>query len=146
MTLEICPDQGLGDLKFGMTVGEVRSVLGQELDRSVRDEITEIYFENYLNLAFRNDALYRIGATRYSSGITYKNTDIFAAEPLSVLKAMEAEAGGAFEMYGFIVFPKLGLSVTGFDDDDVENKAMTISVPEEWQSLRDELTPISFLS
>ncbi|CUX06986.1 hypothetical protein AGR1B_pa0230 [Agrobacterium fabacearum S56] len=146
MTLEIYPAQGLGNLKFGMTIGESRTILGQELDRSVRDDVTELYFENYLNLAFRNDVLYRIGATRYSSGITYKDMDIFAAEPLSVLKAMEAEAGEAFEMYGFIVFLKLGLSLTGFHDDDQENKAMTISVLEEWQSLRDELTPISFLS
>ncbi len=145
MSLEIYPAQGLGNLKFGMTISESQIALGQELDRTVRDDVTELYFENYLNLAFRNDGLYRIGATRYSKGITYKGIDIFAAEPSSVLKAMEAESGEAFEMYGFIVFLKLGLSLTGFHDDDAENKAVTISVLEEWQSLRDELTTVSFL-
>ncbi|KIQ05564.1 hypothetical protein RU07_01655 [Agrobacterium tumefaciens] len=146
MTLEIHPGQGLGNLKFGMTISEVKAFIDQEEHRSVRDDVTEIYFENYLNLAFCNDALYRIGATRYSSGITFKGIDIFAAEPLSVLKVMEAEDGEAFENYGFIVFLKLGVSLTGFHDDDLDNKALTVAVLVEWQALRNELTPISFLS
>jgi hypothetical protein len=64
MTLEIYPAHGLGILKFGMTISEVKSIIDQDENCSVRDDVTEIYFENYLNLAFRNDALYRIGATR----------------------------------------------------------------------------------
>ena len=144
MTLEIHPGQGLGNLEFGMTMSEVGSILGQEKDRSIRDEVTELYFENYLSLAFRDGALFQIGATRYTEGITYKNIDIFLAEPLLVLKAMETDAGGAFEMYGFIVFLKLGVSLTGFNDDDLENKAVTVAVLEEWQALPNEFTPISF--
>lgn len=146
MALEIHPGRGLGDLKFGMTVNEVRSILGPENDRSTRDDIVELYFNNYLNLTFRDGILFQIGATRDSAGITFKNVDIFSAEPFSVLKTMEVEAGGAFEMYGFIVFLTLGVSLTGFHDDDLDGKAMTVAVLEEWQSVRDELHPISFLS
>ncbi|TBN12839.1 hypothetical protein EYC79_11525 [Agrobacterium cavarae] len=146
MTLEIYPGEGLGNLKFGMGISEVLRALGQEKDRTVRDDVTELYFDNYLNVAFRDGILFQIGATRYSTGIMYKNIDIFSAEPLSVLRMIEADAGGAFEMYGFIVFLPLGLSLTGFHDDDLENKAMTVAVLDEWQSVREELKPISFLS
>lgn len=146
MTLEIYLGKGVGNLKFGMGVNQILRTLGQEKDRTVRDDVTELYFDNYLNLAFRDGTLFQIGATRYSSGITYKNIDIFSAEPLSVLKMIEADAGGAFEMYGFIVFLPLGLSLTGFHDGDLENKATTVAVLEEWQSVRDELKPISFLA
>lgn len=146
MMLEIHPAQGLGNLEFGMTMSEVGSILGQEKDRSIRDKVTELYFDNYLNLAFRDGVLFQIGATHYTKGITYKNIDVLSAEPLSVLKAMETAAGGAYEMYGFIVFLKLGVSLTGFHDDDLENKAVTVAVLEEWQALRNELTTISFLS
>jgi hypothetical protein len=59
---------------------------------------------------------------------------------------MEAEDGEAFENYGFIVFLKLGASLTGFHDDHLDNKAVTVAVLEEWQALGNELTPISFLS
>ncbi|MCL6655420.1 hypothetical protein A6R70_24425 [Agrobacterium rubi] len=146
MTAEIDPGQGLGNLEFGMTMSDVGCILGQEKDRSIRDEVTELYFENYLNLAFRDGALFQIGATHYTKGVTYKNIDVLSAEPLSVLKAMEVEDGEAFENYGFIVFLKLGVSLTGFHDDDLDNKAVTVAVLEEWQALRNELTPISFLS
>lgn len=145
MKLEILPSKGLGKLNFGMTKAEVRTILGQEKDRSLIEDMEELYFDNYLNLAFRDNLLFQIGAVRHSEGITYKNIDIFESDPISVLRKMETDAGGAFEMYGFIVYPGLGISLTGFHDEDYEQKAVTVAVLEEWESVRTELRPISFL-
>lgn len=50
---------------------------------------------------------------------------------MTILRALEEIAGEAFEMAGFMVFPSLGVSLTGFHDDDLDGKAMTISRPEE---------------
>ncbi len=142
---EIIPGEGLGPLRFGMGPIEIERILGNKEDQSEYDDVVELYFSNYMNLSFRNDKLFQIGATRRSSGIAYKGMDIFSADPMAVLRALEMDAGGAFESYGFIVFPKMGLSLTGFHDDDLDNKAMALSVLEEWQSSSDTLKSISFL-
>lgn len=144
MTLEIRPAIGLGNVRFGMNEADVRRILGPERKRSTHADTTELYFDNYLNLAFRDKVLFQIGATYRSKGIIYKNIDIFSSDPFFVLKTMETDSGGAFEMYGFIVFPELGISLTGFHDDDYEQRAMTVAVLEEWQSIRDKLRPVSF--
>lgn len=74
----------------------------------------------------------------------YGVLDIFQADPFEVLRKMERDAGGAFESHGFIVFLPLGISLTGFHDNDLDEKAMAISVLEDWEASKERLKPISF--
>lgn len=144
MAFDILPTQGFGDVRFGMAIEEVRSILGTELDKSSYEGVTEFYFQNFINVSTRDGKVYQIGATRRSTDVMYKGLDIFNADPMEILKEFQADAGGAFEGFGFVVFLPLGVSLTGFHDGDLDNKAVAVAVLDEWQAVASELTPITF--
>lgn len=145
MAFDILPTQGVGRVRLGMTVDEVRAVLGKEEDKSSYNDVEELYFDNFISVSFRGGKVFQIGATRRAKGILYNGKDIFSDDPINVLRSFEMDAGGAFESFGFIVFLPLGVSLTGFHDGDLDNKAVTVAVLEEWQGAADELVPISFV-
>lgn len=142
--LEIVPRKGLGNVRFGMTQEEVQSLLGKEEDQSITSEASEFYYANYINCAFRYQSLYQIGATRRSSGILYNGNDIFTSNSFEVLKEMQVDGGSVFEYFGFIIFLELGISLTGFHDGDLDQKAMTVFEEGTWSDLQNEFKVIDF--
>lgn len=55
---------GLAEIHFGMTQDEVAMVLGKPEDRSSYDDVIELYFPNFLNVLFRDDTAFQMGATK----------------------------------------------------------------------------------
>jgi hypothetical protein len=143
--LDIKPGIGLGNLRFGDSVDETARKIGQPVAKSSFENVQEFIFSSGLKLSFRNGSLYQIGASHRVPNITFHGRDIFSSDSMEILRLLEKDSSGAYQAYGFVVFLPLGVSLTGFHDEDIDEKAMTISVLDEWESVAAELTPVSFL-
>jgi hypothetical protein len=146
MQLSIQPKLGLGDIRLGMSETDVTAILGLPESEGTVEGDLEVYYGNDINVCFRDGKAIRIGATRRAKGILCDELDIFDASPLLVLQRLEKQAGKAFECYGFIVFPALGIALTGFHDSDIDDKAITVSIDGSWDDLEEQFVPITFLT
>lgn len=69
----------------------------------------------------------------------YNGEDLLASsDPVSVLMADDPEP---LESMGIVVFLRLGLTVTGFDEPDEADKAVTAFMEGRWDALREDLKP-----
>lgn len=62
------------------------------------------------------------------------------ADPLEHLVQLDPEP---FTSFGFVVFLKIGVTLTGFHDQDTSQRALCLFTRERWKLGRDDLVPFS---
>jgi len=134
---ELVPYQGVLPITFEMTPADVAALLGppELIDRSELDE--------------RNEARGGV-AIRYDSGdnkvcemaflpgvpLYFNGRSLFLeTDPIGVLKTFDRTP---LLIVGFVVFFKLGLTLTGFHDDDNAEQAITAFRLGRWDDLKGE--------
>ena len=147
MNLEIFPKEGLGHIRFGMSSQDVARILGKA-ERCIDDpdNIMRCYYPNRMNVFFKSNRLYLVGASLDAVGITYKGIDIFKADPLEVLRLFERDCRPAFLCYDLIIFPSHSIGMGGFHEDYPEGKAITLEVPGAYDRHAANSEDITFLS
>ena len=132
---EIIPLSGAGNLSFGMTPIQVAQVLGAPDQASTNHLKQRTEFRSFMNVAYTPDQqekLCHIGFGRQMEDITLKGINFFKSEPTEVLKKLMSIDGTPFLYMGFIVFLNLGITLTGFHDNDLSQKAITLFEQGAW--------------
>ena len=128
---DIKPYLGVGPLRFGMTRKQVEDVLGlPDKTRSTTffNETIEFRCENALQTVYSAEgALVEISFGRAVEGVTFNDLDVFKAPGREVIERLVKADGNPLEIVGIIVFLNLGISMTGFlQDDEPGQKAIGV--------------------
>lgn len=141
----IQPYIGVGALHFGMEKSEVESLVGPPIisDTGFLGEATEYRRGNELLTTYdqKNHTLVEIGIGRRIVELEYEGMEIFTMPPLEVLRKLIELDGSPFECVGFIVLLELGMTLTGFHDGDIDQKAVTVFERGRWSDLIPDLKP-----
>jgi hypothetical protein len=148
---DILPLEGAGPLRFGISPQQVHALLGEprlSRQRRVPGMATPTLQEMYLpvlGLTYEQaadcDALVAIGFGMAMTEVSYAGVALFAVPPDEVLRLFAAIDPTPQHVAGSIVFVKLGISLTGFHDGAVEDRAISVSALGQWDRLRDRMTP-----
>jgi hypothetical protein len=147
MTLhfEIRPYEGVGSLRFGMSKIEVADLIGppEEADVHPLGEAYEDRFgSSVLTIYSKADnTLVQIGFSRWTQGVTFKNTNIFNEDPGKVLEFLIQEDAQPLESLGIIVLLNLGITLTGFHDDGEDERTITVFAKGRWDLKKAKLKP-----
>jgi len=128
---EILPRLGLGPLRLGLSPAEAADLLGAPVSSNTRGPKETRFFANDIAIAFQDGRGFRISVGRRAKGITFQGHDVFVEPPQDILRVF-LRAAPAWEEVGMLVFPDLWLIVSGFHDDDPDQKAIGIESFADW--------------
>jgi hypothetical protein len=139
MEYDIRPGNGAGPVGFGMRPDQVASVLGppDETGYNSQGEVQEYRGE----LAVRYDDAFGVVELAFGPAldVTLQGRQLFAdGDPVSVLLAADPRP---VECLGFLVFLSLGVTITGYHDGDVDQRALTVFRPGRWDALSEHFEP-----
>lgn len=134
-TFEVKPYQGTSELRFDMTPSEVSAALGEPRRKSVnrRGEPDWFYGDHSVRFSKAGDALVEIAFLK-NAKVSLNGIDVFGdADSFTRIAALDDEV---FEFYGFLVFFGLGITLTGFHDNDEAQKALTMFHRGRWDQFK----------
>jgi hypothetical protein len=138
MAYEIKSYLGAGRLVFGMSPDAVHEVLGKpRFSRRDPGRLREIYRVCPALTFVRIDQelkLVEIGFARAAGEVIYGGANLFAGEYMAVVQRLCGEDPAPREVVGTLVFPKLGISLTGFHTGPKESLAVTAFAPGRWDA------------
>lgn len=137
---EILPRLGLGPLRLGLSPAEATALLGAPVSSNMRGSKETRFFANDIAIAFEDGRGFRISIGRRAKGITFQGHDVFM-EPTQDILDVFLRAAPAWEEVGMLVFPDLWLIVSGFHDDDPDQKAIGIESFADWPAGFEEARP-----
>jgi hypothetical protein len=143
---EIHPYLGVNDISFGMTRADVSRRLGAPTStRKSRStaEITDRWRDNTVQLTFESldGPLVEIGLYPGVGDVVIRDLSLFSLSAEKALSALVEMDGDPMLYLGVIVFFNLGLSATGFIEDDAGQKSVTAFVRGRWDDMRAKLEP-----
>ena len=143
---ELLPYAGAGKIRFGMTPQEVETIYGVADSTSVNHLKQRVEFRSFMNVAYSSGTgagVSHIGFGRQMEGVRFNNVNLFLDDEDLALNKMIGEDGNPFIYLGFIVLLKLGITLTGFHDKDIAQKAVALFPPGAWDKRIAKLKPFS---
>jgi hypothetical protein len=137
---------GAGPLRFGMTRKQVEDVLGppDKTKRTpFRNETQEFRRESGLQTVYsaQGEALVEISLYGNQS-VAFEDLDVFHTTGTKVIKHLAEADGKPLETVGILVFLNLGITLTGFfQEDEPGQKSISIFVKGRWDSEIEDLKP-----
>lgn len=147
---EIQPYSGVGDLRFGMNHVTIEKLIGTPIanEKGFSGETTEYRRDNGLltTYALNEDALVEVGFSRNILELEFDGDRIFTDPPKEIFRKLVNLDGNPYESVGFIVLLNLGITLTGFHDDDIYQRAVTVFTRGRWDGLLQKLKPFDFVN
>lgn len=143
---EVVPYQSIGPVHFGMSMQEVAVLLGEPVWVGEDDgEVEARYRDESVVVTFEEGRVGEVGLTP-SDLFLPKVAGIrpFDDDRVTVLQALETANGPVSEAYGFLIFDKLGFTLTGIHDGDRAQTALCAVSKETLAAFDVETKPISF--
>ena len=140
---DVRPLEGAGPLRFGMDANAVASILGSPEHVSVNHLGQTVEFRGALTLGYGSDQgalLNHIAFGPLATGVVFKDTGFFVDDDRVVIERLIAICPAGTYL-GFLVFPELGLALTGFHDRDLSQRAVTLFPRGAWDKRIGKLTP-----
>lgn len=134
--LQIEPYAGVGPLRFGMSEAEISALIGEPSLPKISRQDGEKWFFDHLTLVLEKRMIVEIGITR-DANATLAGIDLFH-DPGSFKKLCEIDSDPK-EILGTIILFNLGISLTGFHDNDYDQLAATAFELGRWDSLRPQM-------
>ena len=136
MKLEIAPYVGIGPMHFGMDPDHLEAVAGSPC-RSKRTAAGIRYGYDFGGtLLFEQSAmglrLVEMGFHRHCLDLIYRDMNIFRSKREAVLQRFLDEDKGVVEIVGFLIFPTIGMTLTGFHSGPEEDLALTVFARGRW--------------
>lgn len=145
--LDIKPYVGVGDLRFGMKQSAIEQLIGAPTmqKKGFSGETTEYRRDNGLLTTYDKNTheLVEIGFSRNILELEYENNMIFVDPPIEIFKKLAKIDGAPYETLGFIVLLKLGITLTGFHDGDISQKAVTVFTQGRWDDFSEDMKPFN---
>lgn len=134
---EIKPYEGVGNFRFGMTATEVTSIFGEPRRKGAnrKGEPDWAYGDYSIRFSKAEGALVEIGFLK-SAAVLFEGSDVFRDS--DCFARIVARDRDVFEFYGFLVFLGLGITLTGFHDNDEAQRALTVFQRGRWDQFKND--------
>ena len=141
--IEIVPYECVGRVKFGMTIEEVATVVGEpeRVSTNRRKERDERRGKMGIRFSAEDSKVVEVSLRHLE--VTLMGIDVFN-DP-NAFDRLIAVDGKPFESLGFVVLMKLGITLTGFHDQDESQKAVTAFARGRWDDVKEEFRPLAEL-
>jgi hypothetical protein len=141
MIFTIVPYLSVGPLYFGDTVSAVIETLGEPIRRSrnARGETDLQFGDCSVRFDAKDHILVEVGFSARAS-VRIGDIDVFTSQT-ALTDLITAEGCEPFEYAGFLIFPKLGITLTGMHDGDQSQLALTAFAKGRWDHLRTRFEP-----
>ena len=152
MKFDIQPGVGVGSLRFGMTPDEASAEAGPaETTRVLRypgATKTELRwsYKRGIHIVFSQPIetarLVELGFWKACRTLSYKGVRVFQTKDrMEVVRALAADDPSPMELSSFLVFPKLGITLSGFHDARENDIAVTVFEPGRWDEQLPRMKP-----
>ncbi|MFO0592345.1 MAG: hypothetical protein U0441_32670 [Polyangiaceae bacterium] len=152
MKFDIQPGKGVGSLLFGMTPDEASAEAGPaETTRVLRYPgmtKTELRwsYKKGIHIVFsqppESARLVELGFWKACRTLSYQGVRVFQAQDrLEVVRKMAADDPDPMELSSFLLFLKLGISLSGFHDGRENDIAVTVFEPGRWDEHLPRMKP-----
>ena len=137
----IRPYAGVGAVCLGMTPDDVAAVLGPPDDSELISDMGEIR-EHREQAAVQavysvNDKrLVELGFSPPIAGLEFDGVPLFVVHSDDALRHVIQNDSQPLIVHGFVVFFGLGITMTGFHDDDEAQKAVTVFEEGRWDAVK----------
>lgn len=142
---DLKPHIGAGHLRFGMTYAMVEELIGaaSRKKKGFLGETIEYRRENGLLTTYglNTNELVEVGFSRNIIELEYEGIKLFTDPPRDVFSSLVNIDGSPYESVGFIVLLNLGMTLTGFHDDDIYQRAVTVFARGRWDGQLSDLKP-----
>jgi outer membrane protein assembly factor BamE (lipoprotein component of BamABCDE complex) len=147
---EITPYVGVGALKFGMTRANTRSILGEPSSTKKSRfsvEVTDYWMENRLQLTFAdaNGVLLEVSLYPGLENVQLHGVKVFEESGFSVFSNFCKIDNAVRQTVGVTIFFTYGVAMTGFLNEDDDQKSITAFSTDRWSINDPELKPYSFV-
>ena len=143
--LILLPYAGVGDVRFGMSPEEVSAIVGVPDSHSTNALKQRVEFRAYLNVAFSPGTSPRVkhfGIGRQIRRTTIADIELFVGRPETILQQLCRLDGDSVTYLGYVIFFDLGLTLTGFHDGDVDQRAVAMFERGAWDARRAKTAPL----
>jgi hypothetical protein len=132
-TFDIQPYVGALPVRFGMSRPDVRALFSQP-PRTLGQQQDD-YFGR-VRVAYESEAVVELGFAPGDFHLQFSGREIWTpssqSDPLPLLLRHDSQP---LESHGFLIFRELGVTVTGYHDDDVSQRAITCFVRGRWDQV-----------
>lgn len=141
-TLVIEPYLSVGPIRFGATESAVAAAFGtpQSVDRNIMGELNYGFEGLSVRFSKQGNRVVEVGLSP-SIEVSLSSINLFR-DPDAFERICRLD-GSPFESVGFIVLLRLGITMTGFHDEDDSQLAVTAFARGRWDEVRSELVPFS---
>lgn len=139
---EIHPLNGVNNVSFGMSPSLVAQEFGVP-ESKIQNHLNQLVeFRSFMNVAYSDPdlSLCHVGFGRQMSGVFLGGVNLFGDPPGDVLKKLIDLDGEPYLYLGFVVFLRIGISLTGFHDDDIDQKSVTLFAEGAWHKRINKMT------
>lgn len=143
-SFEIISYAGAKPLLFGMTRGQVEAIVGSPARITTDDDLGETgasYAAFNIQYSKQNERLVEIGFLK-TARVTVLGINPFTQK--NGFRELLRHDSCPYESYGFIVLLDLGITMTGFHDDDPNQLAITAFVRGRWDDSKSEFKKFQF--
>jgi hypothetical protein len=139
---ELNPYKGAGLIEFGMDASQVEALLGSADKTSVNHLKQRVDFRAFMNIGYSADepqVVVHLGFGRQMEGVAYKGVLLFGDVKNLGFQMLLEDDGNPFTYLGFIVLLNLGITLTGFHDNDVSQQAVAMFQYGAWDARKSKL-------
>ncbi|NHZ93646.1 hypothetical protein F2P45_32300 [Massilia sp. CCM 8733] len=106
----------------------------------------ESRFETGIRLTYGklDNGLVELGFSSELTELTFQGHPLFLEPSKKIFKVMIELDGAPYELLGFIILLNLGITMTGFHDDDEEDKAVTVFARGRWDEKLKKMNRFEF--
>lgn len=145
MKFQILPLEQCGPLDWTMTPSDVETLLGPP-ERSMCNRMgnrIEYRFGQSASFIFDKSSgrLVEVACSRPPSSLLLGEIDLGGDDSEAVASALVRLDGQARSRYGAVVFPALGVALTGYVPEDREIRAASAFAPGRWDLSLPEMVP-----
>lgn len=135
----IVPYSHVGAIRFGMRLAELPGMLNSPINSVTnhRGECEYTFGKFSVRFSSEKGTVVEVGLLP-GSGAEINGIDIFNSR--TAFEELIAIDDNPFEYMGFIVLLKLGITLTGFHDQDVSQQAVTAFSLGRWDHLKPQLS------
>lgn len=135
---EITPYKSVGPIRFGMSAEELVEAVGDpvKITKNRLGELDYKYAGFRVAFSSKDGTVVEVGFVPETE-VVVDGVNVFSS-PDSFAKLIKKD-GEPYEYVGFVILLKLGLTMTGFHDNDESQKAVTVFVKGRWDGVKSQL-------
>ena len=141
--IELLTYSGSGGAKFGMTPGEIETILGAPDSVGSNYFKQRIEYRSFMNVGYstHDNLAVHFGFGPQMIGTKFNDIFLFKEDPKNVLKKIVTQDGSPFLCYQLVVLLNLGLTLSGFHDNDESQKGVTLFERGTYDDDKDRMKP-----